>query len=93
MLSEYLSKCEIDTVSQGSNDQPAVQPHVLIAVGELSTALPHKQLIRLFNPVESQLTLPFELTCIGDTAHRKKCVLGRKLQPFILQTLWRYQVT
>lgn len=64
----YLCECEVDAVSEWSDDQSAVQAHVLVSVGELSRTLTHVQVVRFFDPVKSQLTFPLEVTSVRDTA-------------------------
>lgn len=69
-LRVHLCEGEVDAVGERGDDEPPVEPHVLVAVGEGAGALPHHQLVRLALPVEAQLALPLELLSLQNAAHR-----------------------
>lgn len=62
-----LRDSEVDAVRQWSDNQSTVQAHVLVAVRERSTALPHKEVVVLLQPVEFQLAFPLKLLCVHYT--------------------------
>lgn len=69
-LRVHLCEGEVDAVGERGDDEPPVEPHVLVAVGEGAGALPHYQFVRLALPVKPQLALPFELLSLQNAADR-----------------------
>lgn len=61
LRANYLRQSQVNPVGEGCDDQPPIQPHVLVAIAKGSCALTNVQFIRLSVPVEAQLTFPFEL--------------------------------
>lgn len=66
----HLCEGEVDAVGERGDDEPPVEPHVLVAIGEGAGALPHHQLVRLALPVKPQLALPLELLSLQDAARQ-----------------------
>ena len=63
---QRLGQSHVATVRERRDDQPAVEPHVLVAVRELARALPDDHVVSGAVPVEAQLRLPRELArCIA----------------------------
>lgn len=69
-LKAHLCECEVDAVGERGDDEPPVEPHVLVAVGEGAGALPHRQLVRLALPVKPQLALPLKLLSLQNAARQ-----------------------